>query len=112
MLAAAAGLIRLGVNPGDRVAIMASNRTEHVIADLGAVHAGAVPMSVYSTFSTRQVNFIAGHAEPIVVVLEGAVELAAWRSTLSSKTVLDPGSDLCSTRRRSPTSRTILAGPT
>ncbi|WP_310964643.1 AMP-binding protein [Nocardioides terrisoli] len=40
----AAALVDLGVAPGDRVAIMASNRLEHVLADIGAMHAGAVAM--------------------------------------------------------------------
>src|SRR3546814_7691214 len=35
----AAGLAELGVEPGDTVALMASSRTEHVLADLAAVHA-------------------------------------------------------------------------
>lgn len=47
----AAGLIAAGVEPGERVAIMASARNEHVLADLGAVHAGAIPISIYDTFA-------------------------------------------------------------
>ena len=82
VLAAAAGLVARGLEVGDRVAIMAGNRTEHVLADLGAVHAGAVPMSVYATFSTRQIDFIAEHAEPTVLIAEGAVELESWRAAL------------------------------
>jgi long-chain acyl-CoA synthetase len=94
----AAALIELGVEQGDRVAIMASNRTEHVIADLAAVHAGAVPMSIYSTYSAAQVEFVTRHAEPTVVILEGADEWAAWAPTLRHPTsirrivVLDPTS--------------------
>ena len=37
----AAGLIELGVAAGDTVAIMATNRVEHFLADIGAVHAAA-----------------------------------------------------------------------
>ena len=42
---AAMGLRSLGVGRGDFVAIMAKNRPEHLIADLGALHAGATPVS-------------------------------------------------------------------
>ncbi len=92
----AAALISIGVEPGDRVAIMATNRTEHVIADFAAVHAGAVPMSIYSTFSPRQIGFIAAHAEPTVLVVEGTDELIRWGDALAMApgirrvVVLDP----------------------
>ncbi|MQW75981.1 AMP-binding protein [Nocardioides sp. dk4132] len=83
-LDAAAGLLALGVEPGATVAIMSSNRIEHVVADLGAVHAAAVPMSVYLTLAPDQVSFIAGHSEPAVVVLEGADQLDRWRPALDA----------------------------
>src|SRR5690349_20003712 len=55
-------LIELGVEPGDRIALMASNRIEHVLADIGAMHAGAIAMSIYNTLSSSQVSYVAGHA--------------------------------------------------
>ncbi|WP_182380034.1 long-chain fatty acid--CoA ligase [Nocardioides sp. WS12] len=79
----AGALLAAGVEPGDRVALMASNRIEHVVADLGAVHAAAVSMSVYNTLSAEQVAFVAGHAEPAVVVLENADHLARWQRALA-----------------------------
>jgi long-chain acyl-CoA synthetase len=79
----AAGLLWAGVQKGDRVAIMASNRIEHVLADLAAVHAGAVSMSVYNTLSPDQVAYVASHAEPAVVVLENADHLARWERALA-----------------------------
>src|SRR4051794_24703322 len=60
----AAALIQLGVSKGDTVAIMASNRTEHYVADMAAMHAAATPMSIYNTLSPEQVAFVAGHAPP------------------------------------------------
>ena len=57
----AAGLIDLGIGRGDFVALMAANRPEHVIADLGVVHAAATPVTLYSTLATSQV---ACHEEP------------------------------------------------
>ena len=82
-LDAAGALMAAGVARGDRVALMASNRTEHVIADLGAVHAAAVSMSVYNTLSQEQVAYVAGHAEPTVVVLESADHLGRWEKALA-----------------------------
>ncbi|WP_341923754.1 AMP-binding protein [Nocardioides psychrotolerans] len=80
----AAGLIELGVVPGDTVAVMATNRIEHVLADIGAVHAAATPMSIYNTLSVEQVSYVAGHAEPTVVILEGADHLARWSQALDA----------------------------
>ena len=42
---------------------MASNRIEHVLADIGAMHAGATPMSIYNTLSPSQVAYVAGHSD-------------------------------------------------
>jgi long-chain acyl-CoA synthetase len=78
----AAGLIELGVEPGDTVAVMATNRIEHVLADFGTVHAAATPMSIYNTLSAEQVAYVAGQAEPTVVILENADHLARWGRAL------------------------------
>lgn len=78
----AAGLIALGLQPGQRVALMMPNRTEHVLADLGAVHAGGVPVTVYATLAADQVAFVAGDADARIAVLDGAGELARWQPVL------------------------------
>ncbi|MDF1603477.1 AMP-dependent synthetase/ligase [Nocardioides sp. YIM 152315] len=79
----AAGLMERGVVAGDTVAIMASNRIEHFLADMGAVHAGATPMSIYNTLSPEQVAYVAGHARPTVVFLETAEHRARWEKALA-----------------------------
>jgi long-chain acyl-CoA synthetase len=78
----AAALIELGVGVGDTVAIMATNRIEHFVADMGAVHAAATPMSIYNTLSAEQVAYVAGHARPTVVVLENEDHRARWAKAL------------------------------
>ena len=78
----AAGLIDLGVATGDTVAIMATNRTEHFLADMAAVHAAATPMSIYNTLSPEQVAYVAGHARPTVVFLESDDHRARWAKAL------------------------------
>ena len=80
----AAGLIELGVGVGDTVAIMASNRNEHFLADIATVHAAGTPMSIYNTLSREQVAFVAAHARPVVVVVEDADHLARWEQALDA----------------------------
>ena len=67
-LSLAAAFVELGVQPGDRIAIMCSNRLEHVLADVGAMHAGATTMSIYNTLSRSQVAYVAEHSAPKVVI--------------------------------------------
>jgi long-chain acyl-CoA synthetase len=80
----AAALVDLGVEPGRTVAIMATNRIEHLVADMGAVLAGAVPMSIYNTLSHEQIAFIAGQSRPAAVFVETADHLDRWRTALTS----------------------------
>ena len=97
-LDAGAGLIELGVQPGDTIAIMATNRIEHVLADIGGVHAAATPMSIYNTLSQEQVAYIAGEAQPRVAVLENADHVSRWTKALAAGVekvvVIEPGARL------------------
>ncbi|GAA3447368.1 AMP-dependent synthetase/ligase [Planomonospora venezuelensis] len=82
VLEIAAGFAALGVEPGDAVALMMINRSEHVLADLGAVHAGAVSCSIYSTFAPDQIAYVSGDVGAKVAVLGGPAELARWEPIL------------------------------
>jgi long-chain acyl-CoA synthetase len=75
----AMGLAGLGVARGDFVAIMATNRPEHVLADQGAVHAGATPTSFYFSLAAEQIRYVAGHCEAKVAVLEDRDMLKRWQ---------------------------------
>ena len=77
---AAAGLLSLGVAPGDFVAIMAGNRPEHVITDLAAVHAGATGVTFYSTLAQTQVQYIAANCDAKVAVLEDLTFMKRWEA--------------------------------
>ncbi|WP_433251502.1 AMP-dependent synthetase/ligase [Actinomadura nitritigenes] len=81
-LETAAGFAALGLEPGDVVALMMPNRSEHVLADLGAVHAGGVPTTVYATLAPDQIAYVAGHCEAKYAVLDGADQLARWQPVL------------------------------
>ncbi|MFC6086509.1 AMP-dependent synthetase/ligase [Sphaerisporangium aureirubrum] len=87
VLAIAAGLYELGLRPGEAVALMMVNRSEHVLADLGAVHAGGVPCSIYSTFTPGQIAFVAEDVQARYAVV-GAADLERWRPVLGELTGL------------------------
>ena len=80
----AAGFIALGLDPGERVALMLPNRAAHVLADLGAVHAGGVPVTFYATLAAEQVGFVAGDCAARIAVLDGADQLARWAPVLDA----------------------------
>ena len=75
----AMGLAGLGVGRGDFVAIMATNRPEHVLVDQAAVHAGATPTTFYFTLPPEQIRYVAGHCEAKVAVLEDRDMLKRWQ---------------------------------
>ncbi len=78
-------LIALGVNQGDTVAIIADNRPEWLIADLGILAAGAVPTPIYVTNTAAQVAWVANHCEAAIVIADSAEQyekLAAERPNL------------------------------
>jgi long-subunit acyl-CoA synthetase (AMP-forming) len=68
----AAGLASLGVSRGDTVAIMLTNRPEFHIADLGTLHAGATPFSIYNTLAPEQIAYLFSNAGNTVVITEQA----------------------------------------
>jgi long-chain acyl-CoA synthetase len=75
---AAAGLETLGVGEGEFVAVMSGNRPEHVIADFAAVHAGATPVTIYSTLAASQIRYIADNCKATVAILEDLDFMKRW----------------------------------
>jgi long-chain acyl-CoA synthetase len=82
VLETAAGFAALGLAPGERVALMLPNRSEHVLADLGAVHAGGLGVTMYPTLAPEQVAYVAADCDARMAVLDGAAELDRWRTAL------------------------------
>lgn len=70
------GLLHLGINKGDKVAIISNNRPQWNFADLGILQAGAINVPIYPTISDRDLQYILLDAE-VKVVFVSTADLAA-----------------------------------
>lgn len=59
----AAGLIELGIAPGDRIAILSENRVEWLIADHAILSTGAADVPLHAPLAPAQVAYQVGHSE-------------------------------------------------
>ena len=75
-----AGLIALGVEPEDRVAIASSTRYEWALADLATMVAGGATTTIYPTTMADDVSFIVADSGAKVVFAENADQLEKFRS--------------------------------
>ncbi|MFI5679237.1 AMP-dependent synthetase/ligase [Streptomyces cellulosae] len=94
--AIAAGLIELGVQPEQRVALASSTRLEWILADLGIMCAGAATTTVYPQTNAEESAFILSDSESRVLIAEDAAQLAkavekkAELPDLTHVVVIDP----------------------
>jgi long-subunit acyl-CoA synthetase (AMP-forming) len=66
----AGGLAELGVGRGDTLAMMLVNRPEFHLIDTAALHLGAIPFSIYNTFTPEQIEHLFTNAGNRVVITE------------------------------------------
>ena len=79
----AKGLIALGVQAGDRVAILSNTRAEWTLADFGAICAGAVVVPVYQTCSPEECHYVLEHSGATAIFCEDDEQLAKLREIRS-----------------------------
>jgi long-subunit acyl-CoA synthetase (AMP-forming) len=70
--ALAGGLAKLGVSKGDTVALMFGNRPEFHISDLAAMTLGAIPFSIYQTYTPEQIQYLISDSGARVALVEQA----------------------------------------
>jgi long-chain acyl-CoA synthetase len=94
------GLIDLGLEPGDRVAILCATRPEWSYADFAITSAGGVVVPIYPTNSPKECEWVTGNSESRFVVCENAeqaAKIAAVRDNLpklEQVVVVDPAGDV------------------
>ncbi|MGQ4431621.1 MULTISPECIES: AMP-dependent synthetase/ligase [unclassified Streptomyces] len=96
VFAIAAGLIELGVQPEERVALASATRVEWILADLGILCAGAATTTVYPQTNADESTFILADSGSKVLIAEDATQLAKAREKraelpeLTHVVVIDP----------------------
>jgi long-chain acyl-CoA synthetase len=70
------GLIDLGLQPGERLSILANTRPEWSYADMGATSAGLVVVPIYQTNSPEECHWVLSDSEASAVVVEDEEQLA------------------------------------
>lgn len=94
--AIAAGLIELGVQPEQRVALSSSTRVEWILADLGILCAGAATTTIYPQTNADESAFILSDSGSRILFAENAEQLAKAREKraelpeLTHVVVIDP----------------------
>src|SRR5437763_2128439 len=71
----AAGLIALGIEPGERVAILSDTRAEWTLADLGGICAAAQVVPIYQTASVEEAEHVLEDSESRLVFCENTEHL-------------------------------------
>ncbi len=72
----ALGLIDVGIQPGERLCILANTRPEWSYVDLAATSAGAVVVPIYQTNSPEECHWVISDSEACAIVCEDAEQLA------------------------------------
>ncbi len=71
----AAGLLALGLRPGENVAVLGENRPEWLYSHLGIMTAGGATCGIYPTSAPEQVEYVLRHSDARVVFVEDEEQL-------------------------------------
>ncbi len=72
----ALGLASIGVRRGDRVGVISENRPEWVVADMGTLFLGAFDVPVFTTLTSKQIEYIFSDSGVKVVVVSNLAQLS------------------------------------
>lgn len=68
--ALAGGLAELGLQRGETLALMLSNRPEFHLCDLAGMMLGAIPFSIYNTYTPEQISYLVSDAAAEILICE------------------------------------------
>ena len=68
----ASGLSKLGLLPGDRVAILCTNRPEWMFSDFAILSLGCIVVPIYPTLSAQEIAYILNDCQAKILILESS----------------------------------------
>jgi long-chain acyl-CoA synthetase len=71
----ASGLKALGVEKGDRIAIIGENKPEWLYSALGVMSTGAIFVGIYATNPSSECEYVVGHSGSIIYICEDEEQL-------------------------------------
>src|ERR687894_871572 len=75
----ALGLIDLGIQPGEKISILAHTRPEWTHACFGILTAGATLVTIYQTNSPEECQYVLEHSDSRAIFVEDGEQLAKVR---------------------------------
>ncbi|WP_327241883.1 AMP-dependent synthetase/ligase [Streptomyces sp. NBC_01320] len=85
----AGSLTNLGMKRGDTIALLLTNRPEHQLMDLAALHLGTASTSVYSTLPPIDLAYNIGDSGSRIVITEPSLEAGLREAVTSHGLALD-----------------------
>ena len=85
----AAGLIELGIQRGDRLAILCESRPEWTLMDAGCLFAGAIDVPIYPTLTPPQVRYILKDCGARVLAISNREKFDQMRGVLKECEALE-----------------------
>jgi long-chain acyl-CoA synthetase len=71
----ALGLVALGLEPGQAVAVIGENSPEWLYTDMGTMAAGGITVGIYTTNAAEECGYILGHSEARIYIVEDEEQL-------------------------------------
>lgn len=81
-------LLKQGIEPGDRVAILAKNSYAWLAADFGMMLAGIIPVPIYSTASSDTIEYVIEHSESKMCFVGKLDDCSAAQTSLTDIPVI------------------------
>ena len=78
------GLIDLGIEKGDKVAILSNTRPEWTYFDFAALSAGATVVPIYQTNSPEECQYVLENSDAVAVVVEDDEQLEKIRRSATA----------------------------
>ncbi len=78
------GLLTLGHERGECIAIIGANRSDWVICQMAIMAIGGVPAPIYVTCTDDQVGYIVSHSRARIAICDSAERLALYRTSAAN----------------------------